>query len=77
MINCLYCNIMCYDDCSFFDDEEKKRCWVMDKEGNCRICFEKCIWLEYKNICYIFKYVIEKVIKIYVGMKERYEKVIG
>lgn len=49
----------------------------MDKEGNCRICLEKCVWLEYKNILYVIKCVIEKVIKIYVEMKDRYEKVIG
>lgn len=41
----------------------------MDKFGNCRICFGKCIWLVYKNILYIFKYVIEIVMEIYVEMK--------
>lgn len=75
--NCLHCNITCHDDCSFPDDEEKKRCWAMDKEGNCRICPEKCIWSEHKNTRYIFKYVTEKVTKTYAGMKERYEKAIG
>lgn len=42
----------------------------MDKRiGCCRICIGKCIWLDYKNIFYIFKYVIEIVKKIYVEMK--------
>lgn len=68
---------MCYEECSFFDGKEKLRCWVMDMEGNCKICFEKCIWLKYKQVSYIFKYVIEKVIKIDVEMKKRYEVVFG
>lgn len=45
--------------------------------GMCRICIGKCIWLDYKNMLYIFKYLVEKVKKMYVEMKEKYEKVKG
>lgn len=48
----------------------------MDEEGNCRICYEKCNWIVYKNVKYFIKYVIKFVKKIYVEMKERYEGVL-
>lgn len=75
--NCLHCNITCHEECRIPDNEEKKRCWAMDKEGNCRICPEKCIWSAHKNTPFIFKYVTEKVTKTYAEMKERYEDAIG
>lgn len=46
-------------------------------DGLCRICIGRCIWLEYKNMLYIFRYLVEKVKKMYVEMKEKYEKVKG
>lgn len=74
---CLHCNITCHEECSFPDGEEQIRCWAMDKEGNCRICPEKCIWSEHKTTSYIFKYVTEKVTKTDAEMKERYEEALG
>lgn len=43
----------------------------------CIVCIKKCIWFDYKNMCYIFRYNIEKVKKIYIEMKKKYEKVKG
>lgn len=40
-----------------------------EKIGCCKICFGRCIWLDYKNVLYIFKYVIKIVKKINVEMK--------
>lgn len=81
MLNCLYCNVMCYEECyekcCIFDDNDMKRCLVMDNKGNCRICFEKCVWINYRIILYVFKYVIEKVIKMYFEMEKKYKEVKG
>lgn len=75
--NCLHCNVTCHEECRIPDDDHKKKCWAMDKEGNCRICPEKCVWSEHKNTPYVIKCVIEKVTKTYAEMKDRYEKAIG
>lgn len=72
--NCLQCNFTCHKNCSIADDEEKSRCWAMDKKtGCCRKCTGKCIWSDHINTPYIFKYVTETVKKTYAEMKQRYE----
>lgn len=75
--NCLHCNATCHENCGIPDNEQKKSCVAMDKDGNCRICPEKCVWTEHKNTPYVIKYVTEKVTKTYAEMKERYEEAIG
>lgn len=46
----------------------------MNEVGKCKMCFDKCVWLEYKNLKFCFKNVIEIVIKIYIEMKIIYEE---
>lgn len=46
----------------------------MNKVGNCDICKDKCVWLDYKNVKYCFKYVFEIVIKMYVDKEIVYEE---
>lgn len=76
--NCIQCNVTCHEDCRIVDDENKRRCWAMDKRtGCCRICSGKCIWSDHKNTPYIFKYVTETVKKTYAEMKQRYEAAQG
>lgn len=59
---------MCYENCKIVDDDRKSRCLVMEN-GKCKICFGKCIWLDYKNMLYIYRYFVEMVKKIYIEMK--------
>lgn len=49
----------------------------MDKDGNCRMCPEKCAWTIHKSTPYYFKYITETVTKTYSDMKEKYEEAIG
>lgn len=49
----------------------------MLSSGFCKICIGKCIWFDYKKIFYLFKYFVEKVKKIYIEMKQKYEQVKG
>lgn len=74
MINCFNCNVICYDNCMIVDDDKKYECLIMNEVGNCKICFYKCVWLDYKNVKFCFKYVIEIIIKIYIEMKKIYEE---
>lgn len=69
---CLH--VMCCEYCDFHNDEQKQRCLAMDKEGNCRICPQKCAWSMHKTTPYIFKYVTTETTKTYNEMKERYER---
>lgn len=75
--NCIHCNVTCHENCMIAYDDEKNRCWAMDREGNCRICVDKCIWSQHKNTPYIIKYVTETVTKTYADMKKRYENATG
>lgn len=75
--NCLHCNVTCHEDCRIPDDDQKKRCLAIGKDGNCKVCPAKCVWTEHKNTPYVIKCVIEKVTKTYAEMKDKYEKAIG
>lgn len=75
--NCLHCLVTCHEYCDFSDDNEKNtsRCLAMDKEGNCRICPNKCVLTYHKNTPYVFKYVTKKVTKTYSDMKKSSEAI--
>lgn len=71
--NCLRCNFTCHKDCMIADDGDKSRCCAM-KDGYCTVCSKKCFWNEHKNAGYKFDYVVKKVRKTYIEMKQKYEK---
>ena len=69
---CIICTKTCHDRCTIKDDEKKKKCYAMDKDGNCTICPKKCPWKEHKNRDYILEdYVEEKIITLE-ELKKRY-----
>lgn len=76
MLNCINCHVTCHEYCDLPDDEQKKMCLAMDKEGKCRICPKKCAWLHHKSTQYVFEYVTGKVTKTYAEMKTRYNEAI-
>lgn len=45
--NCINSN--CHQDCNYGDNETKKDCSAMDKNGNCTICPLKCSYLAHSN----------------------------
>lgn len=53
----------------YVDDVLKVNCCVMLNRGFCIVCIGKCIWFDYKNEFYIFRYLVDKVRKIYIDMK--------
>ena len=61
-LRCLHCGVNCCNDCKFADDETKRRCVVIDAEGNCEVCPSKCSWQFHKSLPYKIEYkkVIEK-----------------
>ncbi|XP_045207826.2 uncharacterized protein LOC123559790 [Mercenaria mercenaria] len=75
--NCTYCNFTCHPKCALANDDEKIKCSSMDREGNCRICPEKCFWKKHANTPYRFEYEQVKVKKKYAEMQQKYKEATG
>ena len=61
--NCLRCSQTCHWSCAFSDDDDKKYCSAMDRNGDaakCTVC-DGCHWREHKNtgVRFILKYRME------------------
>ena len=69
---CLKCNRTCHEDCKIPDNSDKKRCIAMDWNGYCKVCPNKCIWSEHKNLPYLIHLEKKKVVKTYEQTKEKY-----
>ena len=41
---CLTWTKTCHKHCHIADDDSKKNCSAMDKNGNCTYCPKKCLW---------------------------------
>lgn len=68
---CTICNFTCHAVCAYANDEEKKNCCVMTKDGYCTVCPKKCFWDKHKNVQFLL--VGEKVVT-YVVAKSLLEK---
>ena len=69
---CLTCNRTCHENCAIPDDSDKAGCVAMTN-GYCRICPNKCIWSDHKNLPYIIRFEKRKVIKTYEQTKAKYQ----
>ena len=71
--NCLKCNCTCHQNCPYPNDENKKRCSVMDRAGYCKVymCPGHCHWTTYDNnsFQYVEREVKVKKIRVYVQNK--------
>uniref|UniRef100_UPI00398F6912 uncharacterized protein isoform X2 n=1 Tax=Pristiophorus japonicus TaxID=55135 RepID=UPI00398F6912 len=75
--NCQKCNFSCHYPCAYANDADKRQCSAMDRNGNCRVCPNKCIWSIHYNMQYRFEYVIRKEKRTYSELKAQYEKAFG
>ena len=46
---CKICQITCHENCKYPDDSQKRNCEIFDKNGNCTICPNHCLWNEHYN----------------------------
>ena len=71
--NCLKCNRTCHFPCGIARDEDKRGCWAMDSNGNCRICDGHCYW-DPHHVNNQFRYEDEEVTvtKHYADLEEKY-----
>ncbi|XP_078272193.1 uncharacterized protein LOC144602944 [Rhinoraja longicauda] len=75
--NCQKCFFTCHYPCAIPNDDCKRGCAAMDREGKCMVCPEKCIWSVHFNQKYKFDYVKKKQKRTYSALKEKYEKAYG
>lgn len=72
--NCQICHFTCHFPCEIGNDADKKDCWAMDPDGNCKKCPGKCVWSAHYNQKYRWEYkeVTEK--KTVEELKSKYLK---
>ena len=74
--NSLNCNITCHTDCPYNDDDDKKKCTVME-DGCCTICPNQCSWDMHKNHPYVYVVRTLKVVKTSEKLKKNYQQAEG
>ncbi|XP_051899565.1 uncharacterized protein LOC127585890 isoform X1 [Pristis pectinata] len=75
--NCQKCRFTCHYPCQIPNDDEKRGCAAMDRDGYCKICPQKCVWSFHFNQKYRFEYKTKKEKRTYKELKEKYEKACG
>ncbi len=75
--NCLKCNMTCHWPCIYANDEDKKRCSAMKRNGeddaSCQVCPKGCQWIDHRNAEY--RMITEKKTKKkeYANVKKNFE----
>ncbi|XP_072115069.1 uncharacterized protein [Mobula birostris] len=75
--NCQKCHFTCHYPCKIANDAKKSRCAAMDRDGNCTVCPQKCVWSVHFNQKYKFVYVTKKEKRTYDELKKNYEMAYG
>ena len=73
---CVPCHCTCHKECKIADDERKKKCWAMNRDGKCRICPRKCSWSEHKNLPYVIEYKVVLETRTAENLKKKYHKAV-
>ncbi|XP_033977368.1 uncharacterized protein LOC117475304 [Trematomus bernacchii] len=70
--NCVMCHITCHYPCKRPNDADKRKCWAMGRDGNCKMCEGKCHWSQHVNQKYrlVYKEVKEK--QTFEDLKQKY-----
>lgn len=72
---CRECNRTCHKNCTRKNDEDKKKCVVMNKETlHCTRCPKKCIWSEHSNVPYLLHVKVRLEKKTKEQLKAQYVK---
>jgi len=73
---CGPCHATCHTNCKIVEDAKKRKCWAMDKIGNCRICPRNCNWSEHRNLPYLIEYVTTPEKRTAEHLKQKYHKAV-
>ena len=69
---CLICNFTCHSNCEFSNNEDKRKCCVMNTNGYCTVCPKKCRWQEHVNVPYVIKHTEIEVEETVEELKKKY-----
>ncbi|XP_062905774.1 uncharacterized protein LOC134347306 [Mobula hypostoma] len=75
--NCKKCEFTCHSPCSSANGVMAYMCTVMDWWGYCKVCPQKCNYMNHINEQYKFYDKIKKEKRTYNDVKEKYEKAYG
>ncbi|XP_038672990.1 uncharacterized protein LOC119976518 [Scyliorhinus canicula] len=75
--NCQKCRFTCHYPCGIPNDDGKRGCAAMGRNGRCTVCPGNCIWNDHFNQKYRFEYETRKEKRTYSELKEKYEKASG
>ncbi|WAR30943.1 hypothetical protein MAR_033485, partial [Mya arenaria] len=75
--NCTNCYFTCHEICGIPDDGSKKDCTVMDRNGTCTVCPNKCHWDKHSNAPYTFDYATVEVERNFGEMQKKYQEAAG
>ena len=73
---CGACHTTCHTNCMIVDDARKRKCWAMDKSGNCRICPRNCKWSEHRNRPFLIKYETITETRTAEHLKQKYHRAV-
>lgn len=73
---CGPCHTTCHTNCKIIDDAMKRKCWAMDKRGNCRICPRNCNWSDHRNLPYLIECKTITETRTAEGLKKKYHKAV-
>ena len=71
-ITCRICNLTCLAHCKIFDNEEVKKCHIMDTNRYCKIYSKKCKWDYHKCLNYILEIKTVEEIKTLDELKRQH-----
>ena len=74
VVNCITCNMTCYENWPFPNDEDKRKCPAMDNNGYCKVCPIKCRWDMHRNQSYVYVVKTHTVTKPSLDLKRKYEE---
>ena len=74
--NCLHCHVTCHVYCDLANDDEKRRCFAVDRNGYCTVCDGKCYWQQHANTPYVLTFETHKVRKTYLEKLRLYKKTV-
>lgn len=74
LTNCQVCQMTCHYPCAFREDQDKRRCSVIDgKTGFCRECPNKCSWSVHFSQTFRWVYDMETRRGNVDGLREKYD----
>ncbi|CAH1778320.1 unnamed protein product [Owenia fusiformis] len=71
---CITCNRTCHNNCDYKDNEKKKKCKVMNREGYCTACPGRCYYQVHEHRPFVMIITRKKVTHTIADLQQRYAR---